>query len=59
MPQDTTTVRIDAELVARLRDFSKTTGIPITRCIEEAIATWLRDVAPARLKAFGPQSKKH
>jgi hypothetical protein len=39
MPQDITSVRIDAELVSKLRDFGPATEVKITRRIEKAVAT--------------------
>jgi hypothetical protein len=41
MPPDITSVRIDAELVSKLRDFGAATEVKITHRVEKAVATWL------------------
>lgn len=51
MPQ--TNCRIDSELLAQIREYSEKTGVPISRCIDEATSQWLQCVAPVRLEALG------
>jgi hypothetical protein len=36
--------------MALLRDYSKKTGVPIDRCVSEALADWLANVAPVNLE---------
>jgi predicted DNA-binding protein len=47
-----TTIRINSDLVARVRDYSEVSGVPITKCVEEAIERWLDTAAAARLLYF-------
>jgi hypothetical protein len=49
MPQ--ANVRIDSALVDQVRKVSKKTGVPISRCISDAVSTWLQVTAPLWLKA--------
>jgi hypothetical protein len=46
------TIRIKSDLVARVRDYSEVSGVPITKCVEEAIERWLDTAATARLLYF-------
>jgi hypothetical protein len=39
--------------MALLQDYSKKTGVPIDRCISEALADWLANVAPVNLELSG------
>jgi hypothetical protein len=43
------TIRIKSSHVDRLRHYSLATGVPITKCVEEAVRNWLDSVADARL----------
>jgi predicted DNA-binding protein len=52
MVKQPTPVRIKAELLEQLKNYSARTGVPVTRCIDEAVIDWLRNVAPARLRAL-------
>jgi Ribbon-helix-helix domain len=45
-------IRINSELVSKLRDYQQATGVPISRCIEEAVTTWLTCIAPTRIEAM-------
>jgi predicted DNA-binding protein len=50
--------RIDAELYERLRDYQEKTGVPISRCIDDAVKDWLESVAPLRLEALTVKPSK-
>jgi Ribbon-helix-helix domain len=52
MVKQPTPVRIRAEFLERLKDYSARTGVPVSRCIDEAVSDWLNSVAPARLRAL-------
>jgi hypothetical protein len=52
MVKQPTPVRIKAEFLERLKDYSAKTGVPVSRCIDEAVSDWLNCVAPARLRAL-------
>jgi hypothetical protein len=39
--------------MALLRDYSNKTGIPIDRCVSDALFDWLADVAPVNLELLG------
>jgi hypothetical protein len=39
--------------MALLRDYSNKTGIPVDRCVSDALFDWLADVAPVNLERFG------
>jgi hypothetical protein len=51
----TATCRIDLGLMEELREYSKITGVPTNRCVEEAVARWLQTVAPTRIEAMQRQ----
>jgi hypothetical protein len=36
--------------MALLRDYSKKTGVPVDRCVSEALSDWLANVAPINLE---------
>jgi len=44
--------RIDEGIYEQLAEYSKETGVPVSKCIREALERWLTTVAPARLKAL-------
>ena len=44
--------RIDKGIYAQLAEYSEETGVPVSKCIHEALERWLTTVAPARLKAL-------
>jgi len=48
-------VRINADLVKMLREYSAKTGVPVSKCIDEAVEAWLICTAPVRLEAFGAE----
>jgi hypothetical protein len=48
MPQGN--VRIDSALIDQVRKVSETTGVPISRCVSDAVSTWLQVTAPVWLK---------
>jgi hypothetical protein len=52
MAKQPTPVRIKAEFSERLKAYSAKTGVPVSRCIDEAVSDWLDCVAPTRLKAL-------
>jgi hypothetical protein len=39
--------------MALLQDYSNKTGVPIDRCVSEALADWLANVAPVNLELSG------
>jgi hypothetical protein len=39
--------------LALLKDYSNKTGIPIDRCVSDALFDWLADVAPVNLELLG------
>jgi hypothetical protein len=45
-------IRINSELVRQLREYQQATGVPISKCIEEAVTTWLQCIAPTRIEAM-------
>jgi antitoxin component of RelBE/YafQ-DinJ toxin-antitoxin module len=49
MPQ--ANVRIDSALIDQVRKVSEKTGVPISRCISDAVSTWLQVTAPQWLEA--------
>lgn len=49
-------VMIDADLHARLKDYSQATGIPIARVVARGLADWLDTVGAARLGALKKES---
>jgi hypothetical protein len=48
----TQTCRIDSELVKQLNAYSEATGVPVIRCINEAVERWLEVIAPSRIAAM-------
>jgi hypothetical protein len=49
MPQ--ANVRIDSALIDQVRKVSEKTGVPVSRCIGDAVSTWLQVTAPQWLEA--------
>ena len=49
-------VMIDADLHARLKEYSQATGIPIARVVARALTDWLETVGVARLEALKKES---
>jgi hypothetical protein len=47
-----TAVAVSYREMALLQDYSIKTGIPIDRCVSEALSDWLAYVAPATLEAL-------
>lgn len=45
------TVRIDAEVVEKVREFSDRTGIPMSRVITDSVEGWLKSVGKQILAA--------
>jgi hypothetical protein len=43
-------VSIDDSYMALLRDYSEKTGVPIDRCVSDALFDWLANVAPLTLE---------
>lgn len=46
-------VRLDGKLMEQLRTYGRHTGVSAKRCVDEAVANWLKTVAPARLEYLG------
>jgi hypothetical protein len=46
-------VAVSYREMALLQDYSNKTGIPIDRCVSDALFDWLADVAPVNLERFG------
>ena len=46
-------VAVSYREMALLQDYSNKTGIPIDRCVSDALFDWLADVAPENLERFG------
>jgi hypothetical protein len=46
-------VSIDDSYMALLQDYSKKTGIPVDRCVSDALFDWLKDCAPFTLERMG------
>jgi hypothetical protein len=46
-------VAVSYREMALLQDYSKKTGVPIDRCVSEALADWLANVAPVNLELSG------
>ena len=51
-------VSIDDSYMALLRDYSEKTGVPIDRCVSDALFDWLANVAPVTLERMGLPSLK-
>jgi hypothetical protein len=47
---------IDANLYARLKEYSQATGIPVARIVARGLADWLDTVGAARLEALKKES---
>jgi hypothetical protein len=45
-------VAVSYREMALLRDYSNKTGVPIDRCVSEALSDWLAYVAPANLEVL-------
>jgi hypothetical protein len=45
-------VAVSYREMALLQDYSNKTGVPIDRCVSEALSDWLAYVAPANLEAL-------
>jgi hypothetical protein len=48
-----TMVAVSFRQMALLQDYSNKTGVPIDRCVSDALFDWLADVAPVNLKFWG------
>jgi hypothetical protein len=46
-------VSISESYMALLQDYSDKTGVPIDRCVSDALFDWLGNVAPVTLKQLG------
>jgi Ribbon-helix-helix domain len=51
-------VRMNADLVKQLREYSEVTGVPVSKCIDEAVLRWLTWVAPERLEALQAEKRR-
>jgi hypothetical protein len=54
MSKATLTPRIKRSHAAELQYFQEQTGVPVQKCIDQAIKHWLRDEAPVWLQEAGP-----
>jgi hypothetical protein len=55
MPKGTkkrVSVEVAPEHLKALREYSEVSGVPMVRALREALDHWIRDVMPARIKAF-------
>jgi predicted DNA-binding protein len=48
-------MRIDPEQLRALRRYSEATGVPVARVLREALAMWIGEVMPVRMKALQNQ----
>jgi hypothetical protein len=48
-----TVVAVGYREMALLQDYSNKTGVPVDRCVSDALSDWLAYVAPANLKVLG------
>jgi hypothetical protein len=48
----TTAVAVSYRGMALLQDYSNKTGVPIDRCVSDALSDWLAYVAPASLQVL-------
>jgi hypothetical protein len=48
-----TVVAVSYRQMALLKDYSNKTGVHIDRCVSEALADWLANVAPLNLELSG------
>jgi hypothetical protein len=46
-------VSIDDSYMALLQDYSNKTGVPVERCVSDALFDWLANVAPVTLEQMG------
>jgi hypothetical protein len=46
-------VSISDSYMALLQDYSEKTGVPIDRCVPDALVDWLANVAPLTLERMG------
>jgi len=46
-------ISIDETYMALLQDYSEKTGVPINRCVSDALFDWFANVAPFRLEQLG------
>jgi len=46
-------VSISDSYMALLQDYSEKTGVPIDRCVSDALFDWLANVAPLTLERIG------
>jgi hypothetical protein len=44
---------ISESYIALLQDYSEKTGVPIDRCVSDALFDWLANVAPVTLEQMG------
>lgn len=51
-------VRLSAEVLERLREFSEVTGVPMARAADEALADWLDTTGYARMQALSLRKAK-
>jgi hypothetical protein len=47
---------IDADLYARLKQYSQATGVPVARVVARGLADWLETVGEARLAMLKKKS---
>jgi hypothetical protein len=55
MPKGTkkrVSMEIEPQHLKALREYSEVSGVPMVRALREALDHWIRDVMPARIKAF-------
>jgi hypothetical protein len=46
-------VSISDSYMALLQDYSYKTGVPVDRCVADALFDWSTEVAPAKLEQLG------
>jgi hypothetical protein len=51
-------VSISESYMALLKDYCDTTGVPIDRCVADALFDWLANVAPVTLEQMGLEPLK-
>jgi hypothetical protein len=47
-------VSISDSYMALLQDYSDKTGVPVDRCVADALFDWSTNVAPVKLEQLGP-----
>lgn len=55
MPKGTkkrVSMEIEPQHLKALREYSEVSGVPMVRALRDALDHWIRDVMPARMKAF-------